>query len=169
MRNRIVGSSINNLNSTILNEFNIPLPPLEIQDEIVRELEQYQKIIDGSKQVVDNYKPVIDIDPSWEMKRLDEIGKVCMCKRIFKEQTSSKGDVPFYKIGTFGGKPDSYIDIELFNEFKSKYSYPKKGDILISTSYSAIVLLGYTKFVSLTCFIYFLLILLNINYSFSLF
>jgi type I restriction enzyme M protein len=70
----------------------------------------------------------------YKLIKLGEIGKVCMCKRIFKEQTKNKGDVPFYKIGTFGGTPDSYIDKELFEEYKSKYSYPKKGDILISTS-----------------------------------
>lgn len=57
-----------------------------------------------------------------------------MCKRIFKEQTSSEGDVPFYKIGTFGGEPDAFIDRELFKEYKSKFSYPNKGDILLSAS-----------------------------------
>lgn len=114
--------------------FEIPLPPIDVQEEIVRELEQYQKIIDGARQVVDNYKPVIDIDPSWEMKELGEVGKVSMCKRIFKDQTNVKNGVPFYKIGTFGGTPDSFIDFDLFKEYKSKYSYPRKGDILISTS-----------------------------------
>jgi len=48
----------------------MPLPPLEVQQEIVDELEGYQKIIDGCKQVVENYKPTIDIDPSWEMVEL---------------------------------------------------------------------------------------------------
>jgi type I restriction enzyme S subunit len=57
-----------------------------------------------------------------------------MCKRIFKEQTSSEGDVPFFKIGTFGGEPDAYIDRELFEEYKTKFSYPNKGDILVSAS-----------------------------------
>ena len=57
-----------------------------------------------------------------------------MCKRIFKGQTSDNGEVPFYKIGTFGGKPDAFISRELFNEYKTKYSYPNKGDILISAS-----------------------------------
>ena len=57
-----------------------------------------------------------------------------MCKRIMKDQTSSIGDVPFYKIGTFGGKADAFITKDLFNEYKVKYSYPKKGDILISCS-----------------------------------
>jgi len=130
----ITGSAQPQITRTSLDPIEIPLPPLEVQEEIVRELEQYQKIIDGAKQVVDNYKPFIDIDPSWDIKELREIGKVSMCKRIFKEQTSVIGDVPFYKIGTFGGEADSFISLELFNEFKSKYSYPQKGDILISTS-----------------------------------
>jgi type I restriction enzyme S subunit len=61
------------LNQEKLRSIKLPLPPIEVQEEIVRELEQYQKIIDGAKQVVDNYKPVIEIDPSWEMKELGEI------------------------------------------------------------------------------------------------
>lgn len=57
-----------------------------------------------------------------------------MCHRIFKEQTSETGDIPFYKIGTFGAEPDAFISRELFEEYKSKYPYPQKGDILISAS-----------------------------------
>lgn len=57
-----------------------------------------------------------------------------MCRRIFKEQTSGSGDIPFYKIGTFGSVADAFISKELFKEYKSKYPYPKKGDILISAS-----------------------------------
>lgn len=57
-----------------------------------------------------------------------------MCRRIFKDQTSETGDIPFYKIGTFGGEPDAFISTELFEEYKEKYPYPKKGDILISAS-----------------------------------
>ena len=57
-----------------------------------------------------------------------------MNKRIFKDQTSESGEVPFFKIGTFGKKPDSFISKKLFDEYKSKYPYPKVGDILISAS-----------------------------------
>lgn len=57
-----------------------------------------------------------------------------MNKRIFKEETTDAGDIPFYKIGTFGGEPDAFISRELFEEYKSKYPYPKIGDILISAS-----------------------------------
>ena len=71
---------------------------------------------------------------AWEQRKLGEIGSVSMCRRIFKEQTSESGDIPFYKIGTFGGQADAFISKELFEEYKEKYPYPQKGDILISAS-----------------------------------
>ena len=66
--------------------------------------------------------------------QLSDVGKVSMCKRIMKAETSSSGDVPFYKIGTFGKKADAYISREKFDEYRNTYSYPKKGDILISAA-----------------------------------
>ena len=57
-----------------------------------------------------------------------------MCKRIFKEETSPEGDIPFFKIGTFGGEPDAFINRGLFEEYKAKFSYPEKGAILLSAS-----------------------------------
>lgn len=57
-----------------------------------------------------------------------------MCKRITKNQTSQQGDVPFYKIRTFGGTADAYISRELYNEYKEKYHFPKPGSILISAA-----------------------------------
>ncbi len=57
-----------------------------------------------------------------------------MCKRIMKAETAPIGDVPFYKIGTFGKKPDAYISREKFEAYRKAYSFPKKGDILISAA-----------------------------------
>lgn len=85
----------------------------------------------------DKHKPSIrfkGFTEAWEQRKLGDIGSVSMCRRIFKEQTSETGDIPFYKIGTFGGEPDAFISTELFEEYKAKYPYPKKGDILISAS-----------------------------------
>jgi len=70
----------------------------------------------------------------WEEKKLGDIGKVSMCKRILKDQTTTDGAIPFYKIGTFGKIPDAFISKKIFEEFKSKYSFPKQGEILISAS-----------------------------------
>ena len=70
----------------------------------------------------------------WNVKKLGDLGEPCMCKRILKQQTSSVGDIPFYKIGTFGGEPDAYISRSVFEEFKAKYNYPKKGSLLLSAA-----------------------------------
>ena len=75
-----------------------------------------------------------EFSDEWEEKKLGEFGKISMCKRIMKDQTTLTGDIPFYKIGTFGKKADAYIDKKLFEEYKEKYSFPKKGDILLSAS-----------------------------------
>lgn len=63
-------TNISNLSFSTLSDFSFPLPPIDIQQQIVDELDGYQKIIDGCRQVVENYKPTIDIDPSWEMVEL---------------------------------------------------------------------------------------------------
>ena len=80
--------------------------------------------------------PEFKNDGEWVVKKLGEVGKPLMCKRIFKNQTTTKSinGVPFYKIGTFGKKADSYIPVSLYNEYKEKYNFPQKGDILISAS-----------------------------------
>ena len=71
---------------------------------------------------------------SWEQRKLGEFGSVAMCKRIYKEQTSEQGDVPFFKIGTFGANPDAFISNELFEDFKRTYPYPAPGTLLISAA-----------------------------------
>ena len=48
----------------------IPLPPLEVQREIVAEIEGYQRVIDGARAVIDNYRPQIVVDPEWPMVEL---------------------------------------------------------------------------------------------------
>lgn len=75
-------------------------------------------------------------DGNWNKETIGKIGKPLMCKRIFKEQTStnSENGIPFYKIGTFGDKADAFIPIDLYIDYKNKYSFPNIGDILISAS-----------------------------------
>ena len=71
---------------------------------------------------------------AWEQRKLGEFGSVAMCKRIYKEQTSEQGDVPFFKIGTFGADPDAFISNELFEDYKRTYPYPTPGTLLISAA-----------------------------------
>lgn len=75
---------------------------------------------------------IIPID--WNCKKIENFATVRMCKRIFFHQTSENGDIPFYKIGTFGKIPDSYISRDLYEEYKQRYSYPCVGDILVSAA-----------------------------------
>ena len=119
----------------------IPLPPLEVQKEIVEQIEVKQNAINHAKEIIKNLERERRYFGQ-ELRRLEDvewvelgkIGKICMCKRIFKDQTTAKGDIPFYKIGTFGQQPDAYISQKIYDEYTSKYPHPKKGDILISTS-----------------------------------
>ncbi len=61
------------INAKSLGDFEIPLPPLEMQKEIVAEIEGYQKVIDGARAVLDNYRPHIPIHPDWPLRKLSEI------------------------------------------------------------------------------------------------
>lgn len=72
--------------------------------------------------------------PAVQLITFGDIGHVSMCKRVLKEQTTEVGDIPFFKIGTFGGKPDSFISKTFYEELKSKYSFPQIGNILLSAS-----------------------------------
>lgn len=68
------------------------------------------------------------------MKKLGEVGDVKMCRRIFSDETTSIGDIPFFKIGSFGKEADAFISKELYLDYRKRFSFPKKGDILISAA-----------------------------------
>ena len=80
---------------------------------------------------------------AWEEKKFDDMWTVSMCKRIFKEETSTEWDIPFYKIWTFGEQPDSFISRELFEKYKKQFSYPENWDILLSASWTIWRLIEY--------------------------
>ncbi|WP_270759872.1 restriction endonuclease subunit S, partial [Lacticaseibacillus paracasei] len=80
------------------------------------------------------YSEVLLTRNAWEKRKLGDLGSVAMNKRIYKDQTSDEGEIPFYKIGSFGKQADAFISRKLFNEYKKLYPFPKKGDILISAS-----------------------------------
>jgi type I restriction enzyme M protein len=120
------------INTKDIKSLEIPLPPLEVQQEIVDELEGYQKIIDGCRQVVENYKPIIDIDPSWEMVPLSEV-----CSKItdgtHRTPKYTETGVPFLRVTDITKSNDSkkFISLEEHQQLIQRCN-PEKGDILYS-------------------------------------
>ena len=131
-------------------QFLVPIPcpkepekSLAIQCEIVRILESFNELtaeltaeLAARKKQYKHYRDQLLSHPAdhVEWKPLGWVGEVRMCKRIMKNQTSSSGEIPFFKIGTFGRRPDAFIPRGLFEQFKKKYSYPRVGEVLISAS-----------------------------------
>lgn len=134
------GSTFAEISGKMLGNLKFMFPSKAEQDKIGAYFEQMDNLITlhQRKLLFIRYKERIPFMPNniitWEQRKFGDVGSVAMCKRIFKEQTSEEGDIPFYKIGTFGGTPDAYISRELFEEYKKAYQYPSKGDILISAS-----------------------------------
>ena len=73
-----------------------------------------------------------EFEGEWGKCKLGDLCNVLMCKRILASQTNTEGGVPFYKIGTIGNAPDAYISKELFDDYKTKYNYPHKGEVMIT-------------------------------------
>lgn len=155
IENITTGNTIKHILASDMQNFVVDIPQYEEQKAIgdyFRYLDQlitlYQRKCDEAKELKkymlqkmfpQNGKKIPEIrfagfTDDWEQRKFGDIGSVSMCKRIFKDETSDEGDIPFYKIGTFGGKPDAYISRELFEEYRLKFSYPKDGDILLSAS-----------------------------------
>ena len=138
-RSLAAGSTVNNLNKELVGNTYVTIPSITEQRVLGAYLEQLDNLITLHQREFaflckEKSKKFRYIKNAWEQRKLGEIGSVSMCRRIFKEQTSENGEIPFYKIGTFGGEADAFISRELFEEYKAKYQYPKKGDILISAS-----------------------------------
>ena len=142
IKSQVRRAIIPRLPRTVLEDFIIPLPPLSVQEKIVEILDKFSELeaklgtelVLRQKQYEYYRNKLLTFGEEVEWRQLGEIGEIRMCKRIMKNQTSASGEIPFYKIGTFGKEADAYISRELFSEYKSKYNYPRAGDILISAS-----------------------------------
>ena len=147
-----------NLSGEIIKSIRVPFPSSKEQQKIADCLSSLDALITAAQERLDALKAhkkgllqrlfpcegsktpelrFAGFKGAWEEKTLGDIGEPLMCKRILKEKTTnccSEGNVPFYKIGTFGQKADAYIPKIIYDEYKGKYSFPKKGEILISAS-----------------------------------
>jgi type I restriction enzyme M protein len=125
------GVTVQSFHSGFFSQFEIPLPPLAVQQEIVAEIEGYQKIINGARAVLDHYRPHIPIHPDWPMVELGEITKP---EYGFTEKAAEKGDARFVRITDIS--PDGKLRTEdpkfitLTKDARS--SLLSDGDILVA-------------------------------------
>lgn len=146
---RAVGLTMASINTKILGETELSLPPLNEQHRIASALTSIDNLISSLGKLIEKKKNIKQgtmqqlltgktrlkgFTEPWVEKKLGDIGSLAMCKRIFQEETSEKGDVPFYKIGTFGQQADAYITKGKYEQFKQMYRFPQKGDVLISAA-----------------------------------
>lgn len=139
------------LTQSVLNELRIPVPPLAIQHEIVKALDSFTEFeaeleteleaeLEARRLQYEHYRDALlgfagsENTEGIRWMTLGDIGKISMCKRVLKHETTAEGEIPFYKIGTFGGAPDAFISRELYDAYRSRYAFPKEGDILLSAA-----------------------------------
>ena len=158
------GDAVVHISTESIKKVKIPLPPtlaeqqkiakaLSDVDNVISTLEKLiakkknlkqgtmQQLLTGKKRLPGFAKSsdfkqteIGEIPEDWDVKSLSSIGEVKMCKRVLKFQTSETGDIPFYKIGTFGKEADSYISRELFNFLKNNYSSTYKALEMVFTN-----------------------------------
>ena len=132
------GSTIQGVTKGQLSEIQIPLPPLEVQREIVAEIEGYQRVIDGARAVIDNYRPQIVVDPEWPMVKVGSLAEI-----VRGSSPRPKGDPDYYggpiprlmvaDITRDGMYATPQID-SLTYEGAKKSRPMKKGDVIITVS-----------------------------------
>lgn len=145
----IQGTKVSSISKAAIKDTYIIVPPINEQHRIASALTSIDNLISSLGKLIEKKKNIKQgamqqlltgktrlkgFDEPWVEKKLGDIGALAMCKRIFQEETSEKGDVPFYKIGTFGQQADAYITKDKYEQFKQIYRFPKKGDVLISAA-----------------------------------
>ena len=132
------GAVFDSISRSQIEVLEIPLPPLKIQEQIVAELDGYAAIISGAKQIVENRKPQVEVDPDWEVKSMGELCEIGSSKRVFESEWTSEG-VPFYrareiiKLAKHGFvENELFITDDMYQQYAEKYGIPVPGDLMVT-------------------------------------
>jgi len=136
------GTTHKRISRGALGKLFVPLPDLTEQTAIATALSDMDNLIAELEQLIVKKKAIkqgamqelLRPKEGWVMKRLGDVGDVKMCRRVFSHETKPEGSIPFYKIGTFGKEADAFISEEHYNSYRQNFSFPKKGEILISAA-----------------------------------
>ncbi|MCY4514912.1 MAG: N-6 DNA methylase [Candidatus Tectomicrobia bacterium] len=134
-KNTSQGSTIQGVTKGQLAELQIPLPPLEVQREIVAEIEDYQRVINGARAVIDNYRPHIVVDTEWPMAELGEVCELISGQHIDSSNYNTNGIGIGYLTGPadFG---DMYATVSKWTTLPKVLA--RKDDILITVKGSGL-------------------------------
>ena len=140
----ITGVIVPKLNQKSLRSITIPLPPLFVQKEIVEQIEQYQKIIDGARQIVDNYRPSIKIDPQWETAKVGDVVDFISGVTLSVGECLDPEGLPLITIADVGEDGKIYTDGIRTVSTSKKTNKLCKGDLLFNWRNGSKSLVGKT-------------------------
>lgn len=120
------------VNQKDVSQIQIPLPPLSVQEAMVTALDNYHKIIDGSKQVVDNYKPTIQYDSSWNKTKVGDVVEFISGVTLSVGECEDTNGIPLITIADV--TEDGYIKTDEIRKVLTdkKVNYLQRGDLLFN-------------------------------------
>lgn len=120
------------VNKKDVSQIQIPLPPLSVQEAMVTALDNYHKIIDGSKQVVDNYKPTIQYDSSWNKTKVGDVVEFISGVTLSVGECEDTNGIPLITIADV--TEDGYIKTDEIRKVLTdkKVNYLQRGDLLFN-------------------------------------
>ncbi len=133
MQSWATGGTFAEISKSKFCELEIPLPPLEMQREIVAEVEGYQRVIDGARAVLDNYRSYIPVDPEWPMRPLSEVAQVNPKKSELKD-TDPSTPVSFVPMAVLNENNVRFdpVEVKTISEVVGSYTYFRESDVLVA-------------------------------------
>ncbi len=125
------GANINNISSTI-NSIEIPLPPIDVQERIITELDGYQQVVNGARLVLSNYRPKLSCSTA-TYKTLDEIATFRPSKDEIKALPADTdvSFVPMASLNTFDASFEA-VETRKLTDVSSGFTYFRNNDILLA-------------------------------------
>ena len=117
------GAAFASINRKEIENIEIPLPPISIQEEIVSEIEQYQKIIDGARQIVDNYRPTIKINAQWDEVEIGDMYDISYGVTISIPQNEDENGIKIISTAEVG--LDGQLDLSEIRKVRYERKYEK--------------------------------------------
>ena len=126
------GAAFASINRKEIENIEIPSPPIAVQQEIIGEIEQYQKIIDGARQIVDNYRPTIKANPQWETAKVGEVVDFISGVTLSVGECLDPDGLPLITIADVGEDGKIYTDGIRSVSTTKKVNKLRKGDLLFN-------------------------------------